>query len=61
MVVQVGMVQEETLECACILKRRLIRRTGRLTMHKMEEIVPGGTWVLALNRRVERHYCSRVW
>lgn len=63
MVVQVGMVQEETLECVCvcILKRKLIRWTGRLTMRETEEIVPGGTWALALNRRGERHYCSGVW
>lgn len=55
------MVQEETLEFACILKRKLITHTGRLTMCEIEDIVHGGTWTLVLTRRVERYYCSGVW
>lgn len=58
--VQAGMVQEHTVESACILKRKLMRCTGRLTMCVMEEIVRAGTWTVGLNRRVERYYCGGV-
>lgn len=51
MVVQAGMVPEETLESVCALKRKLIRRTGGLTMCAMEEIVLGGPWALVLSKK----------
>ena len=46
---------KQTLESGCILKIKLIRHTGALTVGAMGESVCGGAKALVLNRRMESH------